>query len=67
MKLYIPMQRLRCHRNDRRRQRAACRRKARELGYDDESRYGSTFAPQFGTTDGLQENPQAQENTRKVR
>jgi hypothetical protein len=39
---------------------AACERKARELNYDDEI-FESTYSPRFGMTDGLRENPEAEQ------
>jgi hypothetical protein len=39
----------------------ACERKARDLGYSANEELGSTFAADFGTTDGLRENPGAKQ------
>ena len=41
----------------------ACERKAQELGYDNTEKFGTTVSPNFGTTDGLRENPVAREIT----
>jgi hypothetical protein len=40
--------------------KAACERRARQLNYDHDP-FSATYAPAFGTTDGLRENPQAEQ------